>query len=254
MSGGGRSGEPPRPDPGGGEPVWLSWSGGKDSALTLHVLRASAEYRVERLLAVLPAAASSAAGQASHGVVPWAVRRQARALGLPLEKVSMPAPGEEGRYAERMGAAMRRAREAGVRKIAFGDIHLRSARTRRESKLRKAGMEPLFPLWGKDTGRLAVRFLEAGFSAVVTEVDTEAGLDERHLGRPFGRRFLGELPAGVDPCGEGGEFQTVVTAGPGFREPVSVRLGEARGEGRYRFRPVLRPAGRAAKAGAGSDA
>lgn len=155
----------------------------------------------------------------------------------------MPAPGAEGRYAERMGAAMRRAREAGVRKIAFGDIHLRSARARREAKLGEAGMEPLFPLWGEDTGRLAARFLEAGFSAVVTEVDTESGLDERHLGRPFGRRFLGELPAGVDPCGEGGEFQTVVTAGPGFREPVSVRLGEARGEGRYRFRPVLRASG-----------
>lgn len=215
--------------------MWLSWSGGKDSALALHALRSSTAFRVERLLAVLPASG------AAHGVVPWAVRRQARALGLSLVEVTMPPAGAEEDYAGRMAAAMGRARAAGVRRIAFGDIHLRSARSRRESKLAEAGMEPLFPLWGKDTGRLATWFLEAGFSAVVTEVDTEAGLDDRYLGRPFGRRFLDDLPPTVDPCGEDGEFQTVVTGGPGFRRPLSVRLGPARGNGRYRRRPVLRP-------------
>jgi uncharacterized protein (TIGR00290 family) len=202
--------------------VLVSWSSGKDSAWSLHVLRQHAGLDVVGLLTTVNREFDRVA---MHGVRSDLLLAQAAAAGVEPWLVPIPSPCSNAEYetimAEQMSAALR----AGIDAVAFGDLFLADVRAYRERQLAGSGIEPLFPLWGNDTARLARDVQASGLRAVVTCVDLRA-LDESFAGRQWDADFLAALPAGVDPCGERGEFHTFVYAGPMLSEDVDIRVGE----------------------------
>jgi uncharacterized protein (TIGR00290 family) len=217
------------------EPVLLSWSGGKDSALALHALRQTPGVEVAGLLTTVTEEFDRIS---MHGVRRVLLERQAEAAGLSLHIVSIPPVCTNEIYEERMGAALAPLRQRGIRRVAFGDLFLEDIRAYREVKLAGAGMEALFPIWGRDTAELAREFIAQGFAAVLVCVDTQA-LDASFAGRAFDEPLLRDLPPGIDPCGENGEFHTFVHAGPIFRGTIAFRRGgqETRLE-RFRYQDL----------------
>ncbi|HXT98659.1 MAG TPA: ATP-binding protein [Polyangia bacterium] len=200
----------------------LAWSSGKDSAWTLHVLRAQNEVEVVGLLTTINQVFDRVA---MHAVRTELLRAQAEAAELPLWPVPIPWPCSNAEYEAAMAAAMARARADGITHVAFGDLFLEDVRRYREERLAPTGVTPLFPLWGTPTDALARRMVEGGLRARLTCVDPKS-LDARFAGRDFDAALLAELPATVDPCGEGGEFHTFAYAGPMFRRPIPIRTGE----------------------------
>jgi uncharacterized protein (TIGR00290 family) len=160
-----------------------------------------------------------------HAVREELLERQADALGLPLIKVPLPWPCPNGAYEEAMAAALVQARRNGIRHIAFGDLFLQDIRRYREAKLAGTGIAPLFPLWQLNTAQLAQTMLASGLRAYLTCVDPKK-LSPSFAGRLFDAELLKELPSGVDPCGENGEFHTFAVDGPMFRHPVTVEPGD----------------------------
>ncbi len=199
----------------------LSWSGGKDSALALRALRAEGVEPATLLTTVT----ERYARVSMHGVRSSLLRRQAAAAGLPLVEIRIPTPCTDDAYERRMAAAFASDELAPVEEVAFGDLFLEEIRAYRERRLADAGKSARFPVWGSETTALAERFLADGFRAIVVCVDPKA-LDASFAGRDYDERLLAELPAGVDPCGENGEFHTFVTAGPVFERPIACRRGE----------------------------
>lgn len=175
-----------------------------------------------------------------HGVRRALLERQAAEAGLPLHVVLIPAECSNEEYGKRMTAVLDGIRDAGVRRVAFGDLFLEDVRAYRESQLTAFGMEALFPLWGRDTAVLARDFLRLGFGAVLVCVDTEA-LPASFAGRPYSEELLDDLPPAADPCGEKGEFHTFVHTGPVFRAPVPFQPGEVEDRGRFVFQDLLPP-------------
>jgi len=200
----------------------LSWSGGKDSALALWRLREGDGLEPAALLTTVTETFDRVS---MHGVRRSLLRRQADAVGLPLVEVAIPSPCGNDVYESRMAAALASEALAGVDELAFGDLFLEDVRAYRESRLAAAGRRARFPLWGSETAELARRFVGAGFGAVLVCVDPDA-LDGSFAGREYDERLLADLPPGVDPCGENGEFHTFVYDGPVFDEPVACERGE----------------------------
>ncbi len=208
--------------PAGRPKAWLSWSSGKDSAWTLHMLRTRGEVDVVGLLTTL----NQAAGRvAMHAVREELLDAQARAAGLPLVKISLPHPCSNEIYEKAMRGAIAQAQAAGITHMAFGDLFLEDVRQYREKMLAGTGIEPIFPLWGQPTGHLADRMVASGLRAFLTCVDPKQ-LSPAFAGRTFDKWLLKDLPDSVDPCGERGEFHTFTHAGPMFHEPISVVPGE----------------------------
>jgi uncharacterized protein (TIGR00290 family) len=199
----------------------LAWSGGKDSALALWALR---ERGIDPA-ALMTTVTSGYERVSMHGVRRSLVRRQAAATGIPLVEIEIPAACTNDVYEQRMAEAFATPELAPVREVAFGDLFLEDIRAYREERLAAAGRRARFPLWQRDTAALARRFLAAGFRAIVVCVDPRA-LDRSFAGRDYDERLLADLPSGVDPCGENGEFHTFVTAGPVLSAPVACRRGE----------------------------
>jgi uncharacterized protein (TIGR00290 family) len=162
---------------------------------------------------------------AMHAVREALVEMQAAAARLPLVKVPIPSPCSNEEYERAMGEAMESARAEGVRHVVFGDLFLEDIRAYREKQLAACGMTPVFPLWGKDTRRLAEEMLAGGLSAFLTCVDPRK-LNCKFVGRRFDAQMLSELPPDVDPCGENGEFHTFANAGPMFDREIPVVAGE----------------------------
>lgn len=204
--------------------VVLSWSGGKDSSLALDALRADARYEVVGLLTSITAGYDRVS---IHGVRRTLVEAQAAAVGLPLYEVTLEPMSSNEAYEAAFAAALDRLRATApdVECIAFGDLYLEEVRSYRERLLRPTGIEPLFPLWGSDTRQLAADFIARGYRAVLVCVDTTQ-LAATFAGRAFDAALLADLPDGVDPCGEGGEFHTFVHDGPVFSRPIPVVIGE----------------------------
>jgi uncharacterized protein (TIGR00290 family) len=206
----------------GRRPVLLSWSSGKDSAWTLHVLREASDVEVVGLVTTV----NEQAGRvAMHAVREALLERQAESAGLPLWKVPLPHPCPNLAYEAAMTKLLARVRAEGIDAMAFGDLFLEDVRRYRETQLDGSGVEPLFPIYGTDTAALAREMLANGLRAWITCVDPRQ-LPPAFAGRRFDADLLADLPETVDPCGERGEFHTFASEGPMFQVPISVRVGE----------------------------
>lgn len=213
----------------------LSWSSGKDSAYAFwEVLRA----RELEVVGLLTTVTRSFRRVSMHGVREELLDRQAEATGLPLRKVEIPFPCPNEVYERAMGEAIAELVREGVRCVVFGDLFLEDVRAYRESRLTSSGLRPVFPLWGRETTRLAHEMIRTGLRASVV------CLDPRKLSREFARRdfdgpFLHDLPASVDPCGENGEFHTFAWDGPMFSHPVRCEKGATVDREGYVFTDLL---------------
>jgi uncharacterized protein (TIGR00290 family) len=206
-------------------PILLAWSGGKDCLMALQRLLADPQWQVVGLLTTVNQTYQRIA---MHGVRHDVLLAQASSLGLPLLEVPMEWPGSNEAYEEAHERALAEARMRwpGIRHCAFGDLFLHDVREYRIRQLGRVNWRAVFPLWGEDTTALSRRFIGEGHRARLCCVDTRQ-LDARYAGRPFDAALLDELPAGVDPCGEQGEFHTLSYAGPLFRHPLKLRRGES---------------------------
>jgi len=202
--------------------ILLSWSGGKDSAWALHLLRQQGEYEVAALLTTINERFRRVA---IHGYREELLDQQAEAAGLPLWKVDLPFPCSNSEYESRMRGVCARAVAEGLHGIAFGDLFLEDIRAYRIEKLAGTGLEPIFPVWGLPTGMLARQMIAAGLEARLTCVDPRK-LDRSFAGRSFDAELLADLPADVDPCGERGEFHTFACAGPMFSRTIPISRAE----------------------------
>src|SRR3954468_10692307 len=182
----------------------VSWSSGKDSAWLVHVLRTQADVAIGGLLTTIN---QDAQRVAMHAVRTELLEAQAAALDLPLWKVPIPSPCSNDEYARIMGDAVRRIVADGFTQMAFGDLFLEDVRLYREQQLARTGLAPLFPPFSAHTAGLAREMIAAGLSARITWVNPTV-LDRRFAGREFDAVLLADLPAGVDPCGERGEFHS----------------------------------------------
>ncbi len=198
--------------------ILLSWSGGKDSAWALHLLRQQGQYEVVGLLTTIN---EQFRRVAIHGYRETLLDQQALATGLPLWKVDLPFPCSNADYESRMAAVCLRATAQGLHGIAFGDLFLEDIRAYRVEKLVGTGLQPIFPVWGIPTDLLAQQMIAAGLRAHLTCIDPRH-LDRSFAGRSFDAHLLRDLPATVDPCGERGEFHTFACAGPMFSRSICV--------------------------------
>lgn len=212
-------------------PVILGWSGGKDSALALHALLADSRYEVVCLLTTLTEDFNRIA---MHGVRRELLLRQADAIGLPLEEVLIQHGAGNPEYEAAMLKSIGRFRDNGITTMAFGDLFLEDIRDYREKMLQQIDMECVFPIWERDTTELAEEFVAQGFRAKTCCIDTRK-LPDSFCGRDLTREFFQDLPTGVDPCGENGEFHTFVCDAPEFREPIDITTGEQRRDEPFLF-------------------
>jgi uncharacterized protein (TIGR00290 family) len=202
--------------------VALSWSSGKDSAWSLHLLREDPSIEVVALVTTLNEEFDRVA---MHAVRRELLELQAESVGIPLWTVPLPWPCSNEQYEERMRDLCTRALEAGVEGMAFGDLFLADIRAYREKQLAGTGLGPLFPVWQIPTADLARTMIASGLRAKITCVDPRV-LSRKFAGRDFDSQFLADLPPGIDPCGENGEFHSFVYDGPGFRRTMDVAVGE----------------------------
>jgi len=202
--------------------VLLSWSSGKDSAWTLHLLRQNPNLQVVALLTSFNAEANRVA---MHAVRRALVETQAERIGTALWAVDLPWPCSNVEYEDRMRTVCQRASAEGITAVAFGDLFLQDIRDYRERQLQGTGLEPLFPVWQIPTEQLGRDMIAAGLKAKITCVDPSK-LEKRFAGRDYDHDLLRALPAGVDPCGENGEFHTFVYDAPVFSSAIGVETGE----------------------------
>jgi uncharacterized protein (TIGR00290 family) len=200
----------------------LSWSSGKDSAWSLHLLRQQNQYETVGLLTTFNQAANRVA---MHAVRRSLVQAQARAAGIPLWDVDLPWPCSNADYDSIMGETCKSAVRAGIECIAFGDLFLTDIRAYREKQLENYRLRPIFPVWGTPTRELALSMIKSGVRAKLTCIDSKR-LAPEFAGREFNEQLLSDLPPEIDPCGENGEFHTFVYAGPMFERDLPVELGE----------------------------
>ncbi|MGA9978564.1 MAG: ATP-binding protein [Candidatus Sulfotelmatobacter sp.] len=202
--------------------VILSWSSGKDSAWTLHLLRQQPDIEVAALLTTFNSQANRVA---MHAVRRTLVEAQAERTGIPLWAVDLPWPCSSLEYEDRLRTACERATAEGIKAVAFGDLFLQDVRDYRIRQLQGSGLELLFPVWQIPTQELSREMIAAGVKAKITCVDPTK-LAKSFAGRDYDSRLLEALPAGIDPCGENGEFHTFVYDAPVFSRPIPVQTGE----------------------------
>ena len=205
------------------EQVILSWSGGKDSAMALLALLESGLYEIVSLLTTV---SKQYERISHHGVRVELLEQQAAALGIPLHIIYLHHVNcslED--YEAVMKKAMLEYKDNDVLTVAFGDVFLQDLRDYREHNLAKIGMEAIFPIWSRDTTEIVQTFIALGFKAYLTCVDNEK-LGREFAGRPIDADLIRDLPDGVDPCGENGEYHSFVYDGPIFQRPVDVSVGE----------------------------
>ncbi|HET9929313.1 MAG TPA: hypothetical protein VFQ35_01440 [Polyangiaceae bacterium] len=213
----------------------VSWSSGKDSAFSLHVVREQAELELVALFTTMNHVHDRVA---MHAVRRELVRAQAESAGLPLWEVEIPSPCSNEEYENAMRGLVARARDLDVEVVVFGDLFLEDIRRYREERLQGTGLRPSFPLWGIETSTLATRMFDAGVSAIVTCIDPKK-LSHACAGKRWDPAFVAELPEGTDPCGENGEFHTFVTHGPMLRRPLEVVVGQTVERDGFVFADVL---------------
>lgn len=212
----------------------LFWSSGKDSTFTLMETRRLGLAEIE----VLVTTVREDGAVPSHGTHPGILNRQAEALGLEMVTVPLPSPCPNTEYEARTGRVAEALKGRGLTHVVFGDLFLADIRSYREGQAAQWEMEPLFPLWERDTSALAREMIASGLDTRICALDP-ARVPERFAGARFDQTFLDALPEGTDPCGENGEFHTIVVDAPVFAAPVPVRVGAATPQGAMIFAPIL---------------
>jgi uncharacterized protein (TIGR00290 family) len=203
-------------------PILLSWSGGKDSSLALYEIQKSGKYEITSLITTVTEEYDRVS---MHGLRTVLLEQQAESLNIPLEKVFISKNASNDEYESKFNEVLSRFKQSGIKEVVFGDLYLEDIKKYREELLQKIGMQCVFPIWKRDTAKLALEFIESGFKAVTVCVDSNV-LGEEFAGREFNKQFLNDLPEGIDPCGENGEFHTFTYDGPVFNTPISHELGE----------------------------
>jgi len=204
------------------KPVLMSWSGGKDSCLALYEIQKSSSYRVAVLLTTITREYDRIS---MHGVRRVLLERQAASLGLPLHQVLISNGANNEEYEMEMAQAFSVYQQNGIDSVVFGDLFLQEIRAYRDQFLARHEMKGLYPVWQRNTTSFIKKFIELGFKAVLSCVDSKT-LDKSFAGKTIDDDFISSLPANVDPCGENGEFHTFVYDGPNFTQPVEFALGE----------------------------
>lgn len=204
------------------QPIVLLSSGGKDSVAALYALQTDPAWEVTRQITTFNEEADRVA---MHGTRRALVHAQANALELPLLGVDLPEDCSNEVYEARLADALRPLKDDGLKHVAFGDLFLEDIRAYRIDQMQALDLEAVFPVWGHDTQELTLELIDKGCEITLTCVDTDQ-LDASFLGRRLDRAFLEDLPQGVDPCGENGEFHTFVSDGPGFAFSIPVTTGE----------------------------
>ncbi len=202
--------------------ILISWSGGKDSSLALYEIQKSRDYEVAALITTIT---SDYDRVSMHGLRTILLDEQASSSNIPLEKIFISKNASNDEYESRLKEVLLKYKQLGIRDVVFGDLFLEEIKKYREDLLGKIGMECVFPIWKRDTVKLAKRFIELGFKAITVCVDSNV-LGKEFAGREFDEHFLDDLPKAIDPCGENGEFHTFVYDGPVFKNPIDHRLGE----------------------------
>jgi uncharacterized protein (TIGR00290 family) len=200
----------------------ISWSSGKDSAFALHEVRRASEFEI---VGALTTVTETFERVAIHGVRQEILRAQCAAAGLLQRVVPIPYPCPNEIYEARIGEAVAQAVADGVSHMIFGDLYLADIRAYREQKLAGTGITPVFPLWQRPTRELAQAMIASGLEAYIATVDMKM-LPAEFAGRKFNAQLLADLPDGIDPCGENGEFHTCVVAGPMFSRRLALTTGE----------------------------
>src|SRR5690554_267468 len=200
----------------------MSWSGGKDCALALWLLEKDRQIEVVSLHTTI----EEQTGRVGlHGVHETLIEHQARAIGLPLEKIYFPQSGDNKAYEKAMGAHLQQLSEKEIRHIAFGDILLEDLKAYREKMLKIKGFEGIFPLWKKNTKQLAKSFIEENFKTKICAADADK-IGKQWVGEDYTLAFIKGLPKAVDPCGENGEFHTFCYDGPIFKNRLNITVHE----------------------------
>lgn len=220
-----------------GKRTLLSWSSGKDSAWALHVLQQDPLVDVVGLFCTVNKAFDRVA---MHGVRVTLLQQQAESADLPLYIIEIPSPCSNDEYAAAMTSFIAQAKEDHIECFAFGDLYLEDIRRYREDRLEGTGISPIFPLWGIPTTQLAGKMIAGGLRAMITCLDPQR-LPRDFSGREYNHSFLADLPEGVDPCGENGEFHSFAFDGPMFERPIAVSLGETVERDGFVFTDFLSP-------------
>lgn len=200
----------------------IAWSSGKDSAWALHEVRSKGDYDIAGALTTVT---DNFARVSMHGVREELLFAQLAAAGLKADVVRIPYPCSNEIYEQKMAERMQAAIASGITHVIFGDLFLEDIRAYREARLKPLGVTAVFPLWLRPTGALAREMIEAGVEAHLATVDLKK-LPASFAGRRFDAALLADFPAGIDPCGENGEFHTFVSAGPMLSRKIPVRVGE----------------------------
>ncbi len=202
--------------------VLLSWSGGKDSSLAYYYIQQKGAYEIAALLTTFTEGYDRVS---MHGVRRTLLERQAASLGVPLQDVYIPKDSTNGEYESRMKEVLLAYQKNHINCAGFGDIFLQDVRKYREDRLAQIGMRAIFPLWKRDPTELIRDFIDLGFKAIVTCVDSKV-LDPSFAGQLIDDDFIARLPSWVDPNGENGEYHSFVLDGPIFEQEIGVSIGE----------------------------
>ena len=215
----------------------LSWSSGKDSAWALHVLQQEPHVDVVGLFCTVNKEFNRVA---MHAVRVELLRQQAKSAGLPLHIIQIPYPCSNDEYGNAMTSFIDEAKKENVECFAFGDLFLEDVRRYREDRLKGTGITPIFPIWGIPTKELSRKMVTSGLKAMITCIDPKR-LAREFAGREYNESFLDDIPAGVDPCGENGEFHSFAFDGPMFQNPIEISLGEIVHRDGFVFADLLPP-------------
>ena len=216
--------------------VLISWSGGKDSSLALYEIQKNRDYEVTALITTVT---SDYDRVSMHGLRTVLLDEQVNSLDIPLEKVFISKKASNEEYESSLNKVLLNYKQSGINQVVFGDLYLEDIKKYREALLEKIDMQCVFPIWKRDTAKLALEFIDSGFKAITVCVDSNV-LGEEFAGREFDLQFLNDLPSGVDPCGENGEFHTFVYDGPIFKNRIGHQLGEiALRDGRFYYCDIL---------------
>lgn len=202
--------------------VILSWSGGKDSSLALYEILKRGQYEIESLLTTVT---SDYDRVSMHGLRTSLLEQQSESLNIPLKKVFITKNASNDEYESNFNKAVLGFKQDGIKDVIFGDLYLEDIKKYREALLKKIDMECIFPIWKRDTRKLAHEFIDLGFKAITVCVDSNI-LGKEFVGREFDEQFLNDLPSNIDPCGENGEFHTFTYDGPIYENTIDYSLGE----------------------------